>query len=207
LRVAGHTALAPDLPYEDPATTYRDRVAPALAALADVEDPVIVGHSLGTGYAPLVAAERPRSALVYLCAAPVGPFNDVGARMPSTREGFRFPPNRADGTSVWDPDEAIAVLYRRLPTETAKAVAAQLKPGASPADPYPLTEQPAVPTSVVYARHDEFFNPEWSRWISREIAGVEPTELDTGHFPMLEAPDLLAELLTRLAPSVEEADP
>jgi pimeloyl-ACP methyl ester carboxylesterase len=201
LRDAGHTALAPDLPYEDPATTYDDRIAPALAALADVEDPVVVGHSLGTGYAPLIAAERPRSRLVYLCPAPIGPFNDGGAPMPSAREGFRFPRNREDGTSVWDPDEAIAVLYPRLPPETAQAVAAELKPGASPADAYPLHEQPAVPTSVLYARHDEFFDPDWSRWIAREIAGVEPTELDTGHFPMLEAPDALAELLTRLAAS------
>lgn len=159
----------------------------------------MVGHSLGTGYAPLIAAELPRSALVYLCPAPVGPFSDAGAPTAAAREGFRFPPNRPDGTNVWDPDEAISVIYRRLPAETAQAVAARLKPGASPADDYALSDQPAVPTSVLYARHDEFFNPDWSRWIAREIAGVEPTELDTGHFPMLEAPDMLAELLAGLA--------
>ena len=198
MRDAGHTALAPDLPFEDPATTYRERIAPALAALADIEDPLVVGHSLGTGYAPLIAAERPRSSLLYLCPAPVGPFNDAGAPVPSIREGFRFPPNLADGTSVWDPGEAIAVLYRRLPPETAQAAAAQLMPGAAPTDAYPLSEQPTVPTSVIYAHHDEFFNPEWSRWIAHDLAGVEPTELDTGHFPMLEAPDVLADLLTRL---------
>jgi pimeloyl-ACP methyl ester carboxylesterase len=158
---------------------------------------VIVGHSLGTGYAPLIADARPGSSLVYLCPAPVGPFSETGAPMPSTREGFEFPPNRSDGTSVWDPDVAIAAIYPRLEPETARVVAACLKPGASPSDAYPLATQPEVPTRIVYATYDEFFNPEWSRWVAREVAGVEPEALETGHFPMVEAPDLLAEVLLR----------
>jgi pimeloyl-ACP methyl ester carboxylesterase len=187
--------VTPDLPYEDPATTYDDRVRPALEALGEVADPVIVGHSLGAGYAPLVAAARPAASLVYLCPAPAGPFAATEAPMRSTREGFAFPANRPDGTSVWDPDVAIAAIYPRLPAATAQMVAACLRPGASPADAYPLSTQPAVPTTFIYAKHDEFFAPDWSRWVAREVAGVEPIELDTGHFPMVEAPDALARLL------------
>lgn len=111
------------------------------------------------------------------------------------REGFRFPPDRPDGTNVWDPDEAIRAIYTRLPPGVARALADQLRPGAFPADKYPLEKQPAVPTSVIYARHDEFFDPDWSRWLARNVVHVEPIELDTGHFPMIESPDVLSEVL------------
>jgi pimeloyl-ACP methyl ester carboxylesterase len=62
-----------------------------------------------------------------------------------------------------------------------------------------------VPTSFIYARHDEFFDPAWSRWVAVEAAGLEPVELDSGHFPMLEIPDELAEIL--LQPAFSAADP
>jgi pimeloyl-ACP methyl ester carboxylesterase len=160
---------------------------------------VIVGHSLGVGYAPLVADALPGSLLVHLCPAPVGPFNRVDAPTRASRDGFKFPPNRSDGTSVWAPDDAIREMYPRLPAEAAQSLAARLRPGASPADAYPLRGQPTAPTSIVYARHDEFFDPAWSRWIAREVAGVEPIALDTGHFPMIEAPETLAEVLSAIA--------
>jgi pimeloyl-ACP methyl ester carboxylesterase len=156
---------------------------------------VVVGHSLGAGYSPLVAAEHPGSVLVHLCPAPVGPFAETAAPMRSSREGFVFPPNRDDGTSVWEPSEAVAVMYPRLSAEQARSLAQRLKPGSAPADSYPLSESPAVPTLVLYGRYDEFFDPEWSRWIAREVAHVEPVELATGHFPMIEAPDAVAEIL------------
>lgn len=187
--------IAPDLPYEDPTTTYEQRIRPAAAALGNVEDPVLVAHSLGAGYAPLVASALPKSSIVYLCPAPVGPFNDVGAPMGSTREGFEFPANRADGTSVWDPELAVAVIYKRLPEDQARMVASCLRPGASPADAYPLTTHPNVPTTFICAEHDEFFEPNWSRWVARAVLGVEPVEIATGHFPMVEDPNLVADLL------------
>jgi pimeloyl-ACP methyl ester carboxylesterase len=162
-----------------------------------VADPVVVAHSLGAGYAPLVADARPASKLVYLCPAPVGPFAETEAPMRSSREGFEFPANGPDGNSVWDPNTAVVVMYPRLPIDLADTLATRLKPGSAPKDRYPLSEQPAVPTTVIYAVYDEFFQPEWSRWIAREVAYVEPLELETGHFAMVEDPDAVAEILLR----------
>jgi hypothetical protein len=118
--------------------------------------------------------------------------------MASTRAGFEFPPNRPDGTSVWEPGVAVERIYTRLPATTARQIASCLRPGASPANTYPLDEPPSVPTAFIYACHDEFFEPRWSRWVA-EDAGLDPIELDTGHFPMAEAPSDLVAVLEQVS--------
>jgi pimeloyl-ACP methyl ester carboxylesterase len=68
LDARGHEAVAPDMPYDDPAAGYEERIQPALQALKEVPGPlVVVGHSVSSGYAALVAAECPGSLLVHLC--------------------------------------------------------------------------------------------------------------------------------------------
>jgi pimeloyl-ACP methyl ester carboxylesterase len=68
---------------------------------------------------------------------------------------------------------------------------------------YPLLEHPHVATVLVYARDDEFFTPEWEVFVARELLGIEPIAIPAGHFPMIEDPDALADLLDRLARSAE----
>ncbi len=183
--------MAPDLPFEDPDTTYEERVRPALEALQGAAEPVVVvAHSLASGYAPLV----PAGLIVYLCPAPANLLG-VPAPMARTRPDFPFPANDERGVSAWEPDAAIAAMYPRLPAATAREAAARLHPGGPAAGDYPLSEHPDVPTALVYATDDEFFEPEWERWAAAEVLGVEPIEIEGGHFPMLEAPVQLAELL------------
>jgi pimeloyl-ACP methyl ester carboxylesterase len=190
--------VAPDLPLDDPQTSYAERAEPAVRSLDGAGEPaVVIGHSLGVAYVPLVLAAIPGASVVYLCPAPTGPFDSDAAPMPQYRDGFPFPPNRADGTSVWEPEAAIAAMYSHLPLAVARDLAGNLKPGASARGAYPLASLPACPARVFYAAHDEIFMTDWSRWAAREIAGTEPLELDTGHFPMIEAPDALAEALLR----------
>jgi pimeloyl-ACP methyl ester carboxylesterase len=110
-------------------------------------------------------------------------------------EGFPFPPDRDDGTSVWEPDAAIAAMYPRLPRETGRALAARLRPGASAPGPYPLDGHPDVPAVLVAALDDELFVPEWSRRVAAAVLHTEAIEIETGHFPMIEAPAELARLL------------
>jgi thioesterase domain-containing protein len=57
--------MAPDLPFDAAAASYEERAPPAVAALVDVEGPiVVVGHSVGSAEAALVAAERKAALLV-----------------------------------------------------------------------------------------------------------------------------------------------
>jgi pimeloyl-ACP methyl ester carboxylesterase len=199
LRARGHEALAPDLPFDDPDAGYADLVRPALLALQGVPDPVIVvGHSRGSAEAALVAAERRPALLVYLCPR-FGAFAAPPGAPDVFRAGFPFPQKDADGRSVWTLDAALQVMYPRLSPEAGRKLAARLRPGADPAGEYPLGAHPDVPAALIYATDDEFFTPEWEQFIARDVLGVEPIAIPTGHFPMVESPDLLADLFDRLA--------
>lgn len=199
LQDLGHDAVAPDLPYHDPAAGFEERVQPALEALDGVDgDIVVVGHSLGSGYAPLVAVAHPGSRLVHLCPR-LGPFAPPPGTPRPFRNGFPFPPARPDGMSVWEPEAAVAALYPRLPPATARSLAQRLRPLAPPAGDFPLPGHPDVPTVLVYAADDECFEPAFERFMARELLGIEPIEIPGGHFPMIEGPEALADLLDRLA--------
>ena len=70
---------------------------------------------------------------------------------------------------------------------------------AMPPDDYPLPAHPDVPTALVYAAEDELFEPAFQRFMAEELLGIQPIEVKTGHFPMVEDPVTVAELLDRLA--------
>lgn len=198
LRAAGHEALAPDMPFDDPRAGYAQRAGPAIDALSGVEAPIVVGHSIASAEAALVAAERPVALLVHICPR-FGGFATPAEAPAAFRTGFPFPPRDALGRTVWDPQAAVEVMYRRLQRDTALALARRLRPGAAPVGPYPLERHPDVPAALVYALDDEFFTPEWERYVARELLGVEPIAIAGGHFPMAEGPGSLAGLLDRLA--------
>jgi len=68
LEARGHRSVVMDLPVEDGDATFEEYADVVLASYpADVEDAVLVGHSLGAMVLPLVAASRPVSMLVTLC--------------------------------------------------------------------------------------------------------------------------------------------
>lgn len=205
LEESGHDTVAPDLPLHDPEAGFDDRIRPALEALDGVGGPiVVVGHSQGTAYSSLVAVARPGSLLVHLCPR-LGGFEPPPGAPDTFREGVPFPADRPDGTSVWDADTAISAMYRRLPPETARTLAQRLRPMAPPPSEYPLSDYPDIATALVYAVDDELFEPAWERFMARELLGVEPIEIPGGHFPMVEDPDALGELLDRLAREHAEA--
>jgi pimeloyl-ACP methyl ester carboxylesterase len=199
LQKRGHQVVVPDLPLQDPETGFDERIRPARDGLGDVDGPlVIVGHSQGTAYSTLVAADRPDAVLVHLCPR-LGGFEPPAGAPEMFRQAVPFPETRPDGTSVWDEDVAIEALYGRVPPPRASMLAGRLRPRAMPEGDYPLPAHPDNPTALIYAADDELFEPAWERFMARELLGVEPIEIPGGHFPMAEDPEALADLLDRLA--------
>ena len=201
LRARGHEVVTPDLPLHDRAAGFGERAAPAIEALSGAADPVVVvGHSMGSAYATLTAAATPASLLVHLCGR-LGGFAEPAGAPPRFREGFEFPPDRPDGTRCGTGHGGCRAV-RAWDAETARRLTRDLHPMAQPPDDFPLTGPPDVGTALVYAADDEFFEPDWERFMAREVLGVEPIEIPGGHFPMAEDPEGLANLLDRLAPDV-----
>jgi pimeloyl-ACP methyl ester carboxylesterase len=159
---------------------------------------VVVGHSVASAEAGLVAARCRARLLVYLCPR-LGEFPAPVGAPPVFREGFPFPARREDGAMVWEPAAAITAMYPRLDAATAADLAARLRPGAAPVGSYPLASPPDVPIELIYTTEDEFFTPEWECFVARELLHVEPIEMPGGHFPMAERPDELTDVLDRLA--------
>ncbi len=199
LRAQGHDVVAPQLPYDRAGRSYEQRAQPAVEALAGAnEELVVVGHSVASAEAGLVAWSCRAELLVYLCPR-LGEYPEPDGAPPVFREGFPFPARREDGAMVWDHAAAITAMYPRLDSATAADLAARLRPGASPAGSYPLAAPPDVPVALIYTVDDEFFTPEWERFAARELLHVEPIEMQGGHFPMAERPQELADVLDRLA--------
>ena len=199
LAARGHEAVAPDLPIDDPETGWEQRAEPALHAVAGHDGAlVIVAHSASSGYGALVATRLVRPLLVLLCPR-LTPFDPPPGAPDVFRPGFPFPPRRSDGANVWERDAAIEAMYSRLPREAAERLADRLRQAAPPAGEFPLAGHPVVATALGYAADDELFNPEWERFMARELLGTEPIEIPGGHFPMVEDPDALAEVLDRMA--------
>lgn len=200
LEIRGHAAVAPDLPCDDPAATYADYADVAAASVAAVAGLVVaVGHSLGGCTVPLIPARHPVERLVFLAAAlPALGRDDAPTQIePAFSASFGTDDLRR---GVWEPGRAIAVMYDGLPAEVAAAAAATLRPQAWTPDraPYPLDQVPDVPSRYVLYRGDKVVRNEYSRWAAGELLGIEAIELDGGHFPMLEDPSGLADLLVCL---------
>lgn len=195
----GHTTATPDLPLHDPSAGYEQRVRPAFEALDGSEEPVVVvAHSQSSALGPLVAAACPVSLLVYLCPR-MGSIEPPPGTPDAFRGGIPFPDAAPDGTTAWDPEVALAVMYPRLPEDTARALMEHLRPMAMPRGEYPLRDHPEVRAALVYAAEDELFDPAFERFMAEEVLNIEPIELQSGHFPMVEDPPAVARLLDRLA--------
>ena len=199
LMARGHRVVVPDLPLQDAAVGFEERITPALRAIEGSDDPlVIVGHSQGTSYSSLVAADNPDALLVHLCPR-LGGFEPPGAPDPF-QGGIPWPDARADGATAWDAEAAISFMYGRVPEPRASMLAGRLRPMAMAPGDFPLDGPPENSTVLIYAAEDEFFRPEFERFMAREVFGVEPIEIPGGHFPMAEDPAALTELLDCVAP-------
>ena len=197
---AGHTAVAPDLPCEDPEADTPDYARVVLDALPDDGDVVLVAHSLGALTAPLVARQRPVGTS---SCSPRCPRPGAACRPAARRTGHPAAPDergdrarRAQRRAGTTPSPPPARCTRDSHPLIAAGAFARLRPQAAApqVSPSPLERWPDVPTDYVVCTGDRMVSPSWGARRGREL-GATVRELATDHSPMLSRPDELAALL------------
>ncbi len=203
LEARGHRVIAPDLPSDDPAATFITYADVVEQALAGEDDVVLVGHSLAGQTVPLVAARRPVSRIVYLCAVvpiPGRSFNEQAGIEPDMfLPGYQAGLIADDeGRSSWvDEDIARHTFFADCDERDAHAAFERLRPQSmSPYDVRcPLDQLPDAPRTYVVCTEDRIVNPDWSRRVARERLDAELVELPGSHSPFISRPAALAEVL------------
>jgi pimeloyl-ACP methyl ester carboxylesterase len=205
LRERGIDAIAIDLPSMDVNAghvTVHDDAKTLRKALDALDRPaVVVGHSYGGGVITEGAADHPMvKRLVYLAAflPEVGEsLNDLFSLVPNPHIlGFIKPTD--DGRTAPDPAMAGAVFYNDCDEATVAWATQQLRSmnmdGASPAT---AAAWHALPSTYVVCTQDRIILPELQRRMAERTN--ETVELDTSHSPFASRPELVADLLERLA--------
>jgi pimeloyl-ACP methyl ester carboxylesterase len=190
LRGRGHEPIALDLPSEDLTADWWDYADAVVEAAGNSTDLVVAAHSLGGFTAPLVCARRPVELLVL-----------VAAMIPAPGEFF------ADWwTDAGYEDSGYDdVYYHDVPPELAAEAKTRERDQAEKplAEPWPLEEWPDVPTRYLLCRDDRMFTAEWARRHARDRLGIEPDEMDGGHYIMLSRPIELVGRLEAFAAAVK----
>jgi pimeloyl-ACP methyl ester carboxylesterase len=201
LTTRGHSAVAMDLPSDDPDATLSDYVAAVVDALVAVDEPVIlVGHSMGGLVVPHVARLRPVARLVFICAM----FDNLpepasGVEVPDvTRSEFDMSSLTIDDrVTTIAPERAVAAFYADCDPADADWAVARLRPQShAPATPL-VAPWPEVPSTVITCTDDR--SRDFTRLIVAPRLGVEPIELPGGHSPFLSRPNALADVLLGIA--------
>jgi pimeloyl-ACP methyl ester carboxylesterase len=208
----GHRVAAVDLPISDPESGAR-AYADAIGAEVDrAEPPVLVAHSMSGLVTPLVPADHPVRSLIFLAsflAEPGASAMDQRQREPIDSPVPLEVAEFSDlGDNVWTigAETARALFWHAAKPDVAAAAHARLRPQSyrvisetSPLEAWPTT----VPVGSIVCRDDRAINPDWVRTAARTRLGVEALEIDGDHSPMLSRPVELAELLDRLARTIE----
>src|SRR5579871_1312942 len=197
----GLDAVAPDLPCDDPTAGIGRYAEVVEAAIAGMDDVVIVGHSLGSLTIPVVASHRPVRRMVFLCSVPTGPGPAVAEGLGGmvTEEFIAAPRfHDADGTEMLSNAAARALFFHDCADADAWWAVAHLRPQASRplTEPSPLTEWPAVPQSIILTTDDRAVRHGWALPAARaRLAGDDPMLLPGSHSPFISRPAALADLL------------
>jgi pimeloyl-ACP methyl ester carboxylesterase len=190
----GLTAVAVDLPADDDTAGLDAYAEVVSAAAAPWDDVVLVAQSMGGLTAPLVAARRSVRSLVLL-----------NAMIPRTGEtGAQWWP--ATGHQAEGPWEEL--FFHDVPPEVLSEASRRGAPAQSSRpfeDPWPLPGWPDVATVVLTGAQDRFFRPEFQRRVARDRLGLDVELVPGGHLAALSRPVELAERLTALVGTSEQA--
>jgi pimeloyl-ACP methyl ester carboxylesterase len=209
LESLGVEAVAMDLPVTEPAAGIERYVDVVCTAIDELDDVILVAHSLAGLVAPVVASRRDIRGLVMLTAlwpAPGQSAREQARSLPATyTEAYRGAPmiRRDDRATEVPRDVALDLLYQDCDPELALEACAHLHPQhwRAWAEACPLAHWPGVPTIGMGCTADRMLGAEGIRR-GAERAGAPLTWLDSGHSPMLSMPLELARLLTSAAGDV-----
>jgi pimeloyl-ACP methyl ester carboxylesterase len=186
-----------------PLTSLDDDAAVVRAAVDAAPSPTVVcGHSYGGAVITAGAAGHPNTGhLVYLCAF----MPDAGetvveitswAPPPAIGGGIEF---ADDGTCTIPIDVAIAGAYADCDPGEAAAAAARFRPHHAGAFVAPIATAAwhDVPSTYVVCERDLTLNPDIQRKLAKRATDV--VTFPTGHAPQLARPNLVVDLLARVA--------
>ena len=192
LHERGHEAVPVDLPNEDPSAGWWEYADAVVKAVGLPRQVIVVGHSLGGFTAPLVCARIPVDLLVLVAAMIPSPgelFDDWWTSAGYEESGL-------DDIFYHDvPPDVATEAKRRQRDEAAKALR----------EPWPLDAWPDTPTRYILCRDDRMFTATWARGHARERLGIEPDEINGGHYGPLSRPRELADRLDAYARGIANA--
>ncbi|MGP9488064.1 alpha/beta fold hydrolase [Glutamicibacter sp. AOP5-A2-7] len=193
LEMSGHEVIAVDLPIEDENALLQDYVQAVAAVVGDAQHTIVVGHSLGGFTAPLVCDELQSDGLVYLAGM-----------IPLPGEAFAdWWTNTGHDHEAIDPDIQ-ASFFNDVPEDLMRQALARGRDqqGEWMARPWPGQRHPAVPTSAILCRDDQFFPASFMKRQVHQRLGIEPVEIPGGHYATLSNPDAVAAALNAFAQTI-----
>lgn len=160
---------------------------------------ICVAHSAAGMYLPLVAERTPLRRMVFLAALVPRPGLSV-------MDQFRVDPTMLNpawvGKNPMENQVAVEFCFHDCPPERLDwALSTRVLFYAKRAmeEPCPLKAWPAVPAAYIVCTEDRAVTPAWQRKAAREWLGVEPVEIPAGHCPNVSRPEMLADVLERVA--------
>jgi pimeloyl-ACP methyl ester carboxylesterase len=206
LEQRGHRVTAVDMPISDPSAGAGRYAEVVVDAIASLDAPVLVGHSMSGVVIPLVAARRPVSRMLFLAAFLPIPGRSVNEQRQAEPIDAQVAPATAEWTALGDdvwmvgPNTATEIFFHDASPEVAAWAVARLRPQCYRVmgEVSPLAIWPQVPSDYVVCRDDRATNPAWGRQAARDRLGVEAVEIDGGHSPFLTRPAELADLMDSL---------
>ena len=199
LQALGHGVVAPDLPCDDDSAGLQEYVTAALEAIGDRTHLVVVGQSMGSFTATLLADRIPVDALILVAAMVPAPGESPGDWWENT--GWAEA-RRQQALAMGRPvdvqfDETFDFFNDFTAEVLADAMAHDRRPqsGTPFEKPMPFDVWPDVPTAFLLCRHDHFFPADFQRRVVRQRLGIEPDEMDGGHLAALSRPADLVEHL------------
>lgn len=199
LRAQGHQTIAPDLPCDDDTASLDDYARTVTEAAAGRPDVVIVSQSYGAFTATLAASRLPVRRLVMLAGMVPAPaespaewWSNTGYQQAAEEQA------RIDGGKTGN-DDPLITYYNGVPRPLAAEALRRGGRGESSVvynTPWPLDAWPAVPTSFILCRNDQFFPAAFMRRLAHDRLGVVADEIPGCHCAALSNPAELSNLLT-----------